>query len=449
MFSLYAKANGINGVRLRIDAATDANGYFNLSTGAVHSFAGSAINASITSVGGGWYRCEVAANISSPVKVAIYTTDGTTSYDNGSILIQDSQLEQGLVARDYIETTAAAVEGGITDNVPRLDYTDSSCPALLLEPQRSNLVTQSEYIDSWGKSISNGTLNVTSNYGISPDGSKNATRIQASLTGGFVDMVKVISVSSGSAYTYSVYLKSLSGTPTIAFLSDGIANRLVTLTTEWKRYTFKISSAGSLAYPRFLLENNVTSSSADYLAWGAQLEAGSYATSYIPTYGTSVTRVADYIKIIDKPILQATNQFTLFFEADDFLLANGTSTSFDNVMLVFGAGESAYNSGTGIHIYNRTWYYYNGTTSINMGSCYNALANSKFAISYDGSKFTKYANGVKLGTLAVSASMSNWDSLNSGGSADLQGDDRTSKFKEILLLPTALTDQEAIDLTTI
>ena len=51
--------------------------------------------------------------------------------------IQDAQLEQGLVARDYIETTTTAVEGGITDNVPRLDYTDSSCPALLLEPQRT------------------------------------------------------------------------------------------------------------------------------------------------------------------------------------------------------------------------------------------------------------------------------------------------------------------------
>ena len=59
----------------------------------------------------------------------------------GSIYIQDAQLEQGLVARDYIETTTTAVEGGITDNVPRLDYTDSSCPALLLEPQRTNLIS--------------------------------------------------------------------------------------------------------------------------------------------------------------------------------------------------------------------------------------------------------------------------------------------------------------------
>ena len=59
----------------------------------------------------------------------------------GNIYIQDAQLEYGLVARDYIETTTAAVEGGITDNVPRLDYTDSSCPALLLEPQRTNAFT--------------------------------------------------------------------------------------------------------------------------------------------------------------------------------------------------------------------------------------------------------------------------------------------------------------------
>ena len=76
----------------------------------------------------------------------LYADSSSASSTAGNIYIQDAQLEQGLVARDYIETTTTAVEGGITDNVPRLDYTDSSCPSLLLEPQRTNLIPQSEYI---------------------------------------------------------------------------------------------------------------------------------------------------------------------------------------------------------------------------------------------------------------------------------------------------------------
>ena len=59
-------------------------------------------------------------------------------------------LKQGLIAQEAdIATTTAAVEGGITDNVPRLDYTDSSCPALLLEPQRTNQNNHSEYFGGW------------------------------------------------------------------------------------------------------------------------------------------------------------------------------------------------------------------------------------------------------------------------------------------------------------
>ena len=82
-------------------------------------------------------------------------------------------LSRVLVARDYIETTTAAVEGGITDNVPRLDYTDSSCPALLLEPQRTNVLTHSEYFGGWGQI---NTLN-TANALISPEGVQKRKQI--------------------------------------------------------------------------------------------------------------------------------------------------------------------------------------------------------------------------------------------------------------------------------
>ena len=197
----------------------------------------------------------------------------------------------------------------------------------------------------------------------------------------------------------------------------------------WYRleFTFTAASGTNWLYIYPSSNSGENSSNGDGLyIWGGQLEQGSYATSYIPTSGSAVTRTVEYSKIINSPILQATNQFTLFFDAPKFLEVNGGVGNFDNIMLNLGAGEGAYDSGTGIHIYNKVWYYFNGSSSsINIGICYNSLTDSKFAISYDGTSFHKYANGVKLGTYTLSASMVNWDSIQTGGMDDAQDDERT------------------------
>jgi hypothetical protein len=78
---------------------------------------------------------------------------GTLTDQSADVYIYGMQLEYGLVARDYIETTTAAVYGGITDNVPRLDYTDSSCPSLLLEPQRTYLKQASILVQVLGPQV--------------------------------------------------------------------------------------------------------------------------------------------------------------------------------------------------------------------------------------------------------------------------------------------------------
>ena len=135
--SVYVKAGSLNWCRflmLPVVSGTDPQVYINLSDGSLGSEYNN-ITATSTSVGNGWYRLTLTFQ-QAITEFRIYPADANNNVSGtGSIYIQDAQLEQGLVARDYIETTTTAVEGGITDNVPRLDYTDSSCPALLLEPQ--------------------------------------------------------------------------------------------------------------------------------------------------------------------------------------------------------------------------------------------------------------------------------------------------------------------------
>ena len=83
------------------------------------------------------------------------TTSGTSvgfEYGNPAVVgdvvhIYQAQYEQGLVATDYIETGASTAQAGILEDMPRLDYSGgASCPALLLEPQRTNTIISSEYV---------------------------------------------------------------------------------------------------------------------------------------------------------------------------------------------------------------------------------------------------------------------------------------------------------------
>jgi hypothetical protein len=295
--SVYAKAGTLDWIWIRaIDGVDNPNVFFDLQNGVKGITGGTNyIDSSIEQVGAtGWYRLKLVFS-QGITEIRIYPADddGDVSGTSGNILIQDAMLNEGLVAQPYIETTTTAVYEGITDDVPRVDYSGGGCPSLLLEPSRTNLLDNSEYLSGWNAYTPSSTI--TNNAAISPEGVQNACEI--TFTGSGNDVAYDNSFYTTTAPSvFSVYLRVASGTKLVA-LRTAIENeyKAVTITTEWQRFELDITLPQ--ANERIGIDNRAayggSGTAGTIEVYGAMLEAGSYSTSYVPSYGTSTTRVAD------------------------------------------------------------------------------------------------------------------------------------------------------------
>jgi len=462
--SVYAKAGTLDWVSVGPTGGAEGT-WFNVSTGVQGEEGSLIIDSSIESVGNGWYRISVLVNSPSNQFFRIYPADvdgGDDSTTAGTIYIQDAQLEQGLVARDYIETTTTAVEGGITDNVPRLDYTDSSCPALLLEPQRTNLITQSEYFgDSyWVKT----NVSITSNSAVSPSGITNAAKLTEDATNAQHKIYSgIITAVAGDRYTQSFFAKSAernwvyleheahplawfnlsNGTIGATYNNYNASASIQDYGNGWYRciVSYDANDTTSRAYIGVTNADNTSTylgdgSSGAYI-WGAQVEAGSYATSYIPTYGSSVTRNFDY-SIVES--LGYSSTCTFYYE---FNTTTGRESSSpfaevgkDQSNKIWIKGASANNprfevQGNGIFIGSISPT--NEVSGIN-----------KIAVQWSSGVGVVFSNGVKQsGTLTNSNTSANIDFIATKG----QGTSHDSK--QLLFFEEALSDADCITLTTI
>jgi hypothetical protein len=202
-------------------------------------------------------------------------------------------------------------------NVPRIDYSGGGCPSVLVEPQRTNLVLRSQEFNNsdWQSNLFGNwaVATVTPNTAIAPNGTMTADNI--SLTSPVSNSLQRILVTANTIYTYTVYIKSIAGQnyngQLVLRVTTGLSNILVNenfqvynisslvSTNEWKRFdiTFTVPAIGVNQVEIGVTALNSSSINANVLAWGAQLEAGSYATSYIPTTSASVTRNADVITL--------------------------------------------------------------------------------------------------------------------------------------------------------
>ena len=202
----------------------------------------------------------------------------------------------------YIENTTAS-----SYHAPRFDYSPTNIGeprGLLVEGVGINLTTYSEDFANavWTKDNSGGAIPVvTTVSATTPANGATVNQIVFDKTGGVFSRVSRSSVgTTSSAYTISVWMRTVSGTANVGLrIGADAAGFNCAVTTTWKRfqYTYTLSSTDSSA--QIMLWDSIIGNdeTATVYVWGCQVEAGSGASSYIPTGASQVTRTADVCDI--------------------------------------------------------------------------------------------------------------------------------------------------------
>jgi hypothetical protein len=322
----------------------------------------SASNATITSVGNSWYRCSVTCvNGSSNPAATARVIHRATSYASGSLVesyagnttdttyVWGFQVEQRSAVTAYTPTTTQA----ITNYIPVLqtaasgearfdhDPVTRESLGLLIEESRTNLLVRSEEFNdgAWTKTRSS----VTANSVVAPDGALTGdTFIPSTDLGSHI--LGSVSIAFGASLPVcgSVYFKAggysrlrvrlgqssglltdvIADANTGTLIAGTTANSTITpVGNGWFRFSvFGTTGVGNTAVTLQLwaYDNSAGFGQSDFAGngysgiyiWGAQLEAGSFATSYIPTTSAQVTRAADAAS------MTGTN-FSSWYRADE------------------------------------------------------------------------------------------------------------------------------------
>ena len=339
--------------------------------------------------------------------------------------------------------TSAGLIASVASGIPRLDYATSGgtvgCPALLVEPAGTNLCLQSEnFSTTWSpnNTVVSGNVAGTTD----PAGGNTADQIFETAASGNHFLAQTMSITSGTTYVGSVFYKKTAGSPDwmqVAFSTTGLAGfanfnltsgtvgnvfagatgRIENYGNGWYRCTLiqTASASGTSGGPIIVFTNNTNSitrfvsytgnTATSIYAWGAQLETGSVATSYIPTTTGTGSRSADVISVsgaVSGSIGQTEG--TIYAEVDLKVFPVAGSPIIGIISLNVGAanlqncivlGVERDSAGT-----NRFYSLVQRANATQAGIFGPSISAGVFkvAFAYKENDFTMYVNGVQTGT---------------------------------------------------
>ncbi len=320
-FSVYLKASERNWALVWFDGEP-AGTYVNLTTGALGTVS-AGVTASTASVGDGWWRCLITKTIVASANVSVYTATGNngasyTGDGTSGIFVWGAQLVEGADQLPYFPTTDRL-------NVPRLSYMYGSCPALLLEPQRTNSIRNSSMVgavagspgtmpSNWASAVLSGLTQTIVGTGIEKGLPYIDLRFNGTATGTTIriatDGTTAISASNGQTWTHSFYAKLIEAPAApnnynlyTQQLAAGGTNLgqfqtafVPTLTLQRYTQTFTTDQATIANIRPYFWAELTNGATYDFTIRIAQpqMESGAYATTSIFTTGSATaTRIAD------------------------------------------------------------------------------------------------------------------------------------------------------------
>ena len=340
-------------------------------------------------------------------------------------------------------TNASGILESVASGVPRLDYPiGGGCPSLLVEPAATNLVLRSEEFSDviWVKN----TTTVTANAEVAPNGATTAETMTVSTVDSRVEQTTVLGAGT---YTFSVYVRLIAqttaGVMRLQVNTDG-SNVSVnfTPTTQWQRVTATVTAVTGVTAVRIRGLTFVGT----IAIWGAQLEVGSVATSYIPTVAATATRNAD--------VISKTGVSGFIGQTEGTIYAEVNLTEWTNAKRIFAISDGTQNNRIAFLINTtnriRALVTQTGATQADINTS-TGLANGvyKIALAYAANDFVLYVNGSQIGTDtsgAVPACTDVYLGKLETSSATLQLNDR---IRAAAIYPTRLTNSQLASLTTL